>query len=241
MLAQGEGSRWANNPRHQRFNEEAPIYKQLLAVRGEPILARSAKLFRSRGFDVTVVASPELLMLSGTEGITLEDPGTDILECVLKLMELYPATQITVMALGDVIFSRDAVEKLAEAVESQPMGCMARVFPSKVCDKVADEVFAIWYWAEQWPIVEGRARVMVMPGGKPGSRPLRPRKPWAFPFAVAPDLNRVRRGYKSDHGLKSIEGDLLTILDYTDDVDSPEEWLKFWYDLLAAAEADIGE
>lgn len=235
LMAQGEGSRWQDRRKHARFAAEAPLYKQLLEINGEPILRRSARLFSNNGFEVVVIAGPELLELSGCQeiGITLENPGTDLLVGVLAVMELESHSALTVIAHGDVIYSPAAINKLTEAIEKNPVGCMARAYPSKVCTKVADEVFAIWFYAEEQSWVAERLRYMLYSGPTP--RENRPSSPWGFPSAVSTDLARTKAAYATGLGLKAVEGDLLLVSDYTDDIDSPEEWLEFWDDLLAAA------
>lgn len=233
LMAQGPGSRWGHPLfRVREFDKLAPPYKQLLAVNGEPLISRSVRLFREVGWNTTVVANEELIRLAGLdEGITLKDPGNDILDAVLQLPY---GEEPTIIALGDVLFSRDAVNRVTLECLMTASGVMARCEPSRVCRKVADEVFALWFHPRSAPYVLERCRWMRRRGSTD-----RPKKPWGFPFAGLPDLEKTTEAYKTGAGLKTVEDDLLVINDYTDDVDSPEEWEQFWPALRSAAENDL--
>jgi len=237
LMAQGEAKRWGAR-RHiiDRFMSEAPPYKQLLEINGEKSIIRSVRLFLEAGADPTVIAGQDLLFLSGLQsyGYTMHDPGSDIMRGVSDLINLYQPRTRVIIALGDVIFSRKAITDLVHSCKTKEMGCMARVEPSRVCSKVADEVFAIWFTPNLWySEVHVRMETMLKRGG------FRPHKPWAFPFSVTPSLERIIHAYNLGDGLKTIKDELLVTEDYTDDVDSPEEWVEFWDDIRAAAEADV--
>lgn len=245
LLAQGRGLRWKpdnpkKHPRYTRFAEEAPTDKQLLPIRDELLLQRSVRLFWEEGFGPAVVADSHLLdaMPRGIyawDAITLDDPGDDVLQGALALMDEFPPEDgMTVLAFGDVIFSRRTIKAMAARMLSQDTGCVARVRPSPVCPKVADEVFAIWFSQVAWPEIKRRMEYMLTGKGN------RPSKPWAFPFAVALDFTWITATYQiyRADGLKTIEADLVVTDDYTDDIDSPEEWMAFWDGIREAAEGD---
>jgi len=235
LMAQGKGLRWKDSSaRYTRFLEQAPDYKQLLKINEEPAIHRSARLFNEKGFEVNVVADAELLRLAGLVdvGITLAAPGDDLIVGLQNLLfEYFPPEERIIVALGDVIFSRAAVSLLATATNFEDWGCMARINPNIASAKKADEVFAIWFHRDRWPTVLNRIDQM--------RHGFRPSKPWAFPFLVSDALEVTNHAYNQHQGLKAIADDLLRIDDYTDDVDSPEEWMQFWDAIKAEAEVDI--
>lgn len=246
FLAQGRGSRWNDSDRKLAGlpAEGFPPYKQVIRVGGEALLARSVRFFREAGFhNLTVVAEEELLRLTGLEdiGITLSDPGSDILEPVYNLLAVPPA-EVTVLLLGDVLFSRAAVAKVMLGIQTKPSGCLARCGPSKVTTKVADEVFGIWLDRQAAQLARDRCSMMVprLPNLSGFANMTRPSKPWAFPFLASEDMLAMQVAYeqRGNGGLGVAASMLTTIDDYTDDVDSPIEYSIFWPPMLAAALED---
>jgi hypothetical protein len=232
LMAQGQGSRWKDRkaPWPPGFEMNAPPYKHLLQIGDECLIARSARLFIESGFVTYVVAEPELLDLSGLSsiGITLLYTGTDVLDGIRSLLVQAQPSDDTVLAYGDVLFSRNAVYLISDSLK-RSYGVMARVDPSTACHKISDEVFAWWFAEARWPTILERITQMMARGR------LRPSKPWGAPFVALPDIEKTRRAYRTGHGLKTIRNDLVAINDYTDDIDSPEEWQQFWPDLLTKA------
>jgi len=247
FLAQGRGSRWNESDRKRAGlpPEDFPPFKQMLMVGGETLLARSVRFFQEAGFaNLTVIATEELLRLTGQQdlGITLLDPGSDVLEPVHNLLVTPPA-DVTVIVLGDVLFSRAAVAKLVEGVQTKPSGCMARVGPSKVTTKRADEVFAIWLDRQAAELARERCAMMVprLPNMTGHPNMTRPSKPWAFPFLACEDMLAMQVAYeqRANGGLMAAAAMLTTVDDYTDDVDSPIEYAAFWKPMLKAALEDV--
>lgn len=234
LMAQGVGSRWHDRraPRPAVFETDAPPYKHLLDVAGEPLIHRSARFFQEAGFHVVVVAGTELHSLGASEfeRLTLPDPGEEVLTACLAAMEMRPADGQAVIALGDALFSRAAVASVAANLAGPSV--LARVDPSPVCNKVAPEVFAAWWPAALEARTRERIGIMVGHRGHPGSRPS---KPWGLPFAVLDDFPKMWTAYSHSLRLDAVRDLLIVSSDYTDDIDSPEEWFAFWPDIRAAA------
>lgn len=234
ILAQGKGTRWSKEDRLRIAAPDLPANKQLLPVGGEPLVRRSMRLLREEGFSNTVVlvSEPELWHAAADYGETLAlpDPGLDILDA---LVQLIPKEKRAVMLLGDVMFSRLALRRLAKFMGLTSSGVLARCEPSKITVKVADEVFGFWYDESFQPEALKRTQDMRK-GGRPG-------KPWAIPFLAMPNFAQTVcfHAEPSPH-LGSLIGaqGMANICDYTDDIDSPIEYRMFWAPMLACALAD---
>lgn len=253
IMAQGEGSRWESNPAFGH-PPRPTLYKQLLPVGDESIISRSVRLYRERALDdILVVASRELLDLSGLGAIGFdldEDPilrsarldqmhlgdrPKDVLRSVLMLRPRWGEGG-TVIALGDALLSRKAMDALWVEVVSRRPGCLCRVKPNPVSGKDADEVFAMWFFADAYEETARRLREMVNSRGSL----LRPSKPWGFPFAAIPELDAVMAAYdrRGKERLAGIRQFLTLTDDYSDDVDCLTEYRIFWPSLMMAALED---
>lgn len=253
LLAQGEGSRWESNPAFGH-PPKPTLYKQLLAVGDETILSRSVRMYRERGLDdILVIAQQELLDLAGLADIgfdmdsdpvmrairqdpmQLGDRPKDVLRSVLMLRTRWGEAG-TVIALGDALLSRKAMDALWVEVVSRRPGVLARVRPNPVSGKDADEVFCMWFFPDAYDETARRLREMVNSRGSL----LRPSKPWGFPFAALPDLDAVMTAYdrRNKERLAGIRQMLTVTDDYSDDVDCLTEYRTFWPSLMMAAVED---
>ena len=94
--------------------------KHLLEVNGEPIIVRTLRLLRefSDGLDVTVIGHQDVLqrfdvMKNIRRGLTLKNPGFCILDGLYEtLSSCPPSDDRVIFLLGDVVFSRDALQKI---------------------------------------------------------------------------------------------------------------------------------
>lgn len=210
VMAQGQGSRW--HPQHERRSTglPLPIYKQCLPVSGEALIARTCRLVAA---DCQVVAPVDLLAEHGLHGLTLADPGPGLLNGVIQVMDLNPMADEIVILLGDVLYSPRALEWLMDDV---PLRFLSRLLPSKVSGKAAPELFGF------------RAT------GK----------------ALADLYRAMKRITRRDYGggastrLWSLWDNLVNpptidLNDYTDDIDSPEEYMAFWPAMVSAALEDV--
>jgi len=256
IMAQGEGSRWVANPAYGHL--PAPVlYKQLLPVGSETIISRSVRMYRERGFDdLLVVGSRELLTLAGLgdsvigcdldedpvlrsarlDQMHLGDRPRDLLRGILATQSSW-GPQGTVVALGDALLSRRAMDRMWVQVAAGKPGVLARVKPNPVSGKDADEVFAMWFFPPAYDEVARRLREMVEQRGSL----LRPSKPWGMPFAVLPELDAVMAAYdrRGRERLAGIRQFLTLTDDYSDDVDCLTEYRTFWPSLMAAALEDV--
>lgn len=156
--------------------------------------------------DCTVVAPPDLLAEHHLPGVTLPEPGT-LLEGIIQMMDFHPMAEEIIVLLGDVLYSPRALQWLRDDV---PLRFLSRLMPSRVSGKAAAELF--------------------------GFR--------ATGQALA-DLYRTmkrltRRDMKGPKRLwtlwdNTVNPPTVDLNDYTDDIDSPEEYVAFWPAMLKAA------
>jgi len=234
ILAQGKGTRWSMEDKLRVNHRELPDYKQLLPVGGETLVRRTLRLLREEGFtgDITLVCIPELAgeVKGYGESLTLPDPGDDILQAIVQLL---PLEQRGVMLLGDVLFSRLALRRLAKGMDLTASGVLARCEPSRITVKKADEVFGFWYDADFQPEALKRTTMMIEHG--------RPGKPWAIPYLAMPDFAQTAVAHNNHppalRDLIELPG-MAHVCDYTDDIDSLQEYVEFWMPMEACALVD---
>lgn len=102
ILAQGE----------QRRLQDLGYPKHALQVGDESILGRTTRLLDERGWPMTVIGPPTLrscVALHGARLITLARPGFCVLDALANIPHLFD--QRTVVLLGDVVWSRDALDR----------------------------------------------------------------------------------------------------------------------------------
>ena len=234
ILAQGKGTRWSREDKLRVNHAELPDFKQLIMVGSETLLRRTIRLLREEGFsgDLTLVCIPELAgeAKGYGEALTLPEPGNDILTAIEQLL---PMHQRGVMLLGDVLFSRLALRRLAKGMWHTSSGVLARCSPSLISPKRADEVFGFWY-DEDFQAEALKRTTMMLEHGRPG-------KPWAIPYLAMPDFARTAVAHNNQPpALRDLIGlrGMAHVCDYTDDIDSLQEYVEFWKPMEACALVD---
>jgi len=219
ILAQGEGSRWDDQTSMYTELVRSVLYKQWLPVGDRTMIGRTVDLLREAGMEnITVVAGQSFAAkCPGAEIFTQETVGS-LVDAIWQTHPLWH-DRGTVYLHGDVLFSRRAIDLLAHPDGTKVL--LARIEPNIITGKQADEIFGFYIGPQVY--AEARKRVLRYHRQAPP-------KPWRFPHLLWDLENIDPRG-----GLKQIEHLITAINDYTDDIDSPQGWERFWGPMKASA------
>lgn len=123
LTAAGAMRRWTIKEGPQAGELYGGVPKHLITVRGEPILARTVRLLRERGFEVTVVAPPDPRYEElGADHVYVPDHNVPWLsgeprhdaDKFLSSRELWSPTGRTVIVHGDLYLADDVADDIAE-------------------------------------------------------------------------------------------------------------------------------
>lgn len=217
IMAQGQGNRW--HRQHDRYHLDLPfpIYKQCLPVGAEPLIVRTQRLLVEAGIPpavVRTVAPAELLLdigfAEGTSGITLPEPGT-LLDGLGQCLDGSPWADEIVFLMGDVLFSKRA---LAASLEGPSLRFVGRLMPSRLTGKASPELFSLRIAGKDISRVRHHISVLTRRGQEG------PKKLWSLWDAI-------------------VNPPTLDMNDYTDDVDSAEEYLAYFSAMRDSALEDV--
>lgn len=215
ILAQGVGSRWITDSRRP-----IPLpseYKQQIPINGESNLFRTIRMLDERGqSDYKVIARGEMFSPSQLDKlinkvVTLQYAGT-ILEGIHQLLYRKHGNgdlKPVIFLLGDVIFSHACLDTILDDKHFYTL--FGRNKSNKVTGKQASEIFALKAGEMFWPLLLDQLHIQKNMAGST--------KLW-----------NLLNGYFS--------GNFVEIDDYTDDIDSLEEYEQFFKKLEAAARED---
>lgn len=122
LTAAGAMRRWTIKEGPQAGELYGGVPKHLITVRGEPLLGRSVRLLRERGFEVTVVAPPDPRYAElGADRVYVPDHNVPWLsgearhdaDKFLSSRELWSETGRTLILHGDVYLDERAADKIA--------------------------------------------------------------------------------------------------------------------------------
>jgi hypothetical protein len=213
IMAQGQGNRWHKQNDRHHLDLPLPIYKQCLPVGPEPLIVRTQRLLVEGGIPpavVRTVAPWELFADTGLTGISLPEPGP-LLEGIAQCLDATPWADEIVFLMGDVLFSK---RTLAASLEGPDLRFVGRLMPNRLTGKAAPELFSLRVAGREILAVRRIIRTLTRRGE------IGPKKLWSLWDAI-------------------VNPATLDINDYTDDVDSPEEYLAFWPSMRYAALADV--
>ena len=227
LLANGAGDRWHATT---EAGEPSSFLKHQITVDGdEEIIGRTIRMLIELGLvhSEILVVGPEILWAgSGVVGWmpkrALDEPQP--LLAGLMATELLWDYHRTLILLGDVVFSYKALGLLVENTE--PIQFLGRSGGNPVIDKAANELFGFVMAADYHDCVASHCLEM----SRRGAHINYPPKLWA--------LYRLICGFEHDE-YKYEDRFLLDPEDYTDDVDSPQEYAHYWEYLKRAALEDI--
>ena len=220
ILAHGNQERWLPAERAEAHYKS----KHLLPVRNQPLLKRTIELFKPYG-DIFVYAWGWYEEWIDYPCLTIQ-PVKSLLNGILQTRDHWGDR--TIFLLGDVLFSRSAVSTIVEKSKSSEILFFGRPHPNTVSGKRASELFSFTMTEENWDQVISHCEFMTVPTGSPKNLKYPP-KLWS--------LYRLLCGNECHQDI--IDLNLLWVInDYTDDVDSPEAFERFWGKMVEAEKRD---
>lgn len=220
ILAQGDGDRWDFSERQSKTVYGFPLpYKHFLPIGEEFLIARTVRMLYERGYD-----EEDIYVISPTHfkehirdcTVISLDPVDSVLDRVLQTSMFWSIYGTTVL-LGDVLFSHAVLDGL---LGSEELIFAGRIGSNQITGKQPSELFGFTVLPEDYETVMYQLRDLLM-------RPLthlgkHPRLWW---------LQRRMEDIVQDNTL-------LQCNDYTDDVDTPDEFHEFWPAMCVAALED---
>lgn len=216
LLAHGDGWRW-NGPDGRPY---LGVPKQLVELDGEVLLERTVRQLLAAGVEVTVVAPDERFDVSGARRVSIEPKvsGCDQ-DKFLATSHLWSDVDRTVIMWGDVWYSDKAVAAIVGHAGGD-LHYFRRPWPSEVTGCEWDESFAVSFGPDE------RERVL--------------RLAWevAFWWGVgAVHTTHIRTHLAASVDLPGalwadpeavVDVPCQTVIDdWTDDIDSPEEYERW--------------
>ncbi len=253
LMAGGEGSRWLEGLARHGLQDKLPRFKQAVTVGrmptfsarqqriaetilkgqdGETIFHRTIRMLVEAGIGLEeiMVVGPRMMWKqpkAGRQFKGIDIPGSGsppgpILDGMMQIFPLWESER-TVVLLGDVVFSYKALDLILGTQE--PIAFVGRPGQNPIIRKKAAELFGISVSREMYGDVYDHCVRMTARGAAINYPP----KLWA--------LYRLVCGFEYDE-YKYEKKILLDPEDYTDDLDSVEEYEEFWLQLSGAALAD---
>jgi len=215
-MAHGLQERWVVGA-HRSFRA-----KHLLPIKDKtPMLKRTIDLFEPHG-DIFTFAWKWYEEWIEYSCLPIH-PVRSLLDGVLQTRQYW--SDRTIFLLGDVLFSRQAVLDISKINKLKFFG---RPAPNRVTGKRASELFGFTMMRNDWDQIIEHCEFMTVPTGKPKNLKYPP-KLWA--------LYRLCCGNEVHQDI--IDLDYLWVIDdYTDDIDSPEAWKRFWGTMIKAEAKD---
>jgi hypothetical protein len=224
ILAQGKGSRWEG--------ENLPSeYKQLVPMgNGELLVHRTIRQIRETlgGYitvDVNLIAPGDFLLYAINENIdfrSFREPIGCILEGICRTKKEWEGHRI-VFLLGDVVYSNYAIRHIVNA--RHRLAFFGRKSGNPITGKEAREIFALGFNDDklvQYCIWDRMREIYFRQENKDA-------KLWTFY-----DYLTNKKTWDS-----VVKGSAFHVInDYTDDIDSPEEYNLFYEKLKELALAD---
>jgi hypothetical protein len=208
ILAQGADAYWRGKNLPSKF-------KQLIPMGDKTIITRTISLLK--GEDITVIAVPELLSIlpKTVKTYTYKNPGTVLRGIWLtQYGELQWDAERTIILFGDVVFSRFGINTILE--DSRTLSFYGRDWANFITGKESPELFGIAFSNE----VKSDTCMALYWLWRAALAEKRITKLWTLYYYINnPNL-------------------LVQFNDYTDDVDSPDEYNSFWSYLANAAMED---
>ncbi len=230
LLAQGQGSRWSIDP-HRKWDFELPSeYKQLIPMgNGEILIQRTIRqASEATGrtpTDLTLVAPGDFLLYNIPKWVkfrSFQEPTGCILEGICKTKKEWEGHRV-VFLLGDVVYSNYAIRHILNA--QHRLALFGRKSGNSITGKEASEIFALGFNDDklvQYCIWDRMREIYFRQEDKNA-------KLWTFH-----DYLTNKEPWDS-----VLKGSAFHVInDYTDDVDSPEEYHFFFEKLKELALAD---
>ncbi len=253
IMTGGEGTRWTDGLYRNKLFDTLPHYKQAMIVgrmpemserqrsiaesilagqEEETIFHRTIRMVIEAGFDIReimVVGQRGMWKQPGDgrqfKGVDISIEGEDPVSLLGGIMTIMPLweTDRTIVLLGDVVFSYKALDLILNT--QQPVSFLGRPGSNPVIGKEAAELFGFSVSKEMYGIIKDHCSRMTVRGAVVNYPP----KLWA--------LYRLVCGFGHDD-CRYEDKILLNPQDYTDDLDSVEEYQQFWLGMCAEALSD---
>ena len=226
LMANGKGDRWNAQ---DESGARTSILKQQITIDDEEIIFRTIRMLGELGVgpSETIVVGPQILWTGrgvvGWQPIRALEEDEPLLGGLLSTRALWDCDR-TVILLGDVVFSYKALGMLLENAAPR-IRFLGRSGGNPVFDKEANELFGFTMDSAFYKTVIEHCQAMVRRGAPINYPP----KLWA--------LYRLICGFGHDE-YKYEDQVLLDPEDYTDDVDSPQEYAHYWVRLREMALGD---
>ena len=212
IFAAGPATRWAG----ARFVKwggvrdvaNPPEHKQMISIGDEPNLFRTIRILKEVGeTHITVFASPgiaaEIPQDVTHSVVVFDDWGLhSLLDRFVQGELAYRNSSRTRFIHGDVVFSRETLANILDESESS-IRFVGRFGPNKITGKAAPELFGLSVAREMYPALLEACRTL----------PVTPAKLWNLREAM------TTPGYPPPD---------FEINDWTDDIDSAEEYVEFY-------------
>jgi len=213
IMAQGAGSRWEID-KHNNWYPPAD-YKQLVPIGDETIITRTIRQFTPN--EMAVIAHGDVfypVILNKAYIMTFQGDVGTIIRGLWMTNEFWREDQQIVFLLGDVVFSNDLVEQILSKEHYTTATIFGRTGSNPVTRKRAKEIFAL-----------------VIPSGAESHNFWRQefRSFW---------VNHFGEKLWDFYSINYPELDFVEINDYSDDVDSPQEYQQFYPRLQEATVND---
>jgi hypothetical protein len=219
-MSQGEGSRWRPDVRWTHIDVPADV-KQLIPLGNETILTRTLRQVSTYvpQIDTIVVMNKKYshYLPSGTALMSLDEPTGFLLRGIWIACEWSDDADRTIILLGDVVYSNDAIKKIFAEKHKARISLFGRLFENPATGKEAKELFALSCKDADYDDLRGIILNILKDRGRPTARL------W--------DLY----GFFGAAGATNV---FEFINDFTDDVDSIQEYALFFDKLEEAALKD---
>jgi len=205
IMAQGKGSRWTYDDRTGYL--PPATHKQLVMIGDEPIIVRTLRQLHERlGFgkeNIIVVADGDYFFqhIQNHAGLmTYREPVGTILNGIWMSKDFWLASNRIIFLLGDVVFSNEAIDKILSN-NSEVATFYGRKGMNVVTGKSAKEIFALEI----------------------------PTDLYVKDFIISELYSYWNKGLgtKLWDLYNYVDMDFVKINDYTDDIDSPQEYQQF--------------
>jgi len=218
-MAQGEGSRWKPDVRWSHVDIPAEV-KQLIPLGNETILTRTLRQVSrhvpQKNVHVVMNLQYALNLPPDTVMLPLDEPTGFLLRGIWIANNRSGEADRTVVLLGDVVYSNNAIQTIFEDVWGTPL--FGRQESNYITGKKASELFALAFSLERSDYIIGIILSILKDRGRKTARL------WDIFDWI--DQNSGETSFAHD------------ISDYTDDVDSIQEYVLFFDKLEKAVLED---
>ena len=214
VMAQGRGSRWGGKV-------AGFTYKQLVSLGEETIISRTFRQLKERDVpDPILVAKACDFEGVCARIIELKEPTFSILHGILSLRDEWMNEEEFVFVLGDVIFSNDALDRIFSDIKDVGITFYGRLGANKIVGKEAKEIFALRVLGGRTTVEEFYREILKLREEANSPQKL---KLWSLYH----HLNLRRTPFN-----------FIDIDDYSDDLDSPKHYVRFFSKLVECVNAD---